>query len=154
MGIRGSSTCPIVLNDCQVPVENVLGEIGRGHVIAFNILNVAIQKWGLCAWAERGSLSENAVGYARQRQAFGKTIADFGLVREKLANMAALIYVGEALVYRTVGTMDTGARGGGQVGRGRGEGDSQSDRGILRWSLQHHRSSAACGVIGQLSGRS
>jgi len=88
-------------------VENVLGEIGRGHVIAFNILNVGRFKLGaMCLGGARVSL-ENAVGYARQRQAFGKTIADFGLVREKLANMAALIYVGEALVYRTVGTMDT-----------------------------------------------
>jgi alkylation response protein AidB-like acyl-CoA dehydrogenase len=106
MGIRGSSTCPIVLNDCQVPVENVLGEIGRGHVIAFNILNVGRFKLGaMCLGGARLSL-QNAAGYAKQRKAFGKTIADFGLVREKLANMAALIYVGEALVYRTVGMMD------------------------------------------------
>ena len=106
MGIRGSSTCPIVLNDCQVPVENVLGEIGRGHVIAFNILNVGRFKLGaMCLGGARLSL-ENSAGYAKQRKAFGKTIADFGLVREKLANMAALIYVGEALVYRTVGMMD------------------------------------------------
>ena len=106
MGIRGSSTCPIVLNDCQVPVENVLGEIGRGHVIAFNILNVGRFKLGaMCLGGARLSL-ENSAGYAKQRKAFGKTIADFGLVREKLANMATLIYVGEALVYRTVGMMD------------------------------------------------
>ncbi len=106
MGIRGSSTCPIVLNDCQVPLENVLGEIGRGHVIAFNILNVGRFKLGaMCLGGARLSL-QNAAGYAKQRKAFGKTIADFGLVREKLANMAALIFVGEALVYRTVGMMD------------------------------------------------
>ncbi len=106
MGIRGSSTCPIVLNDCQVPVENVLGEIGRGHVIAFNILNVGRFKLGaMCLGGARLSL-QNASTYAKQRKAFGKTIADFGLVQEKLANMAALIYVGEALVYRTVGMMD------------------------------------------------
>ncbi|OLD17078.1 MAG: acyl-CoA dehydrogenase [Acidobacteriales bacterium 13_1_40CM_3_55_5] len=87
LGIRGSSTCPIILNDCKVPVENLLGEIGKGHVIAFNIL-------------------ENAIGYAKQRKAFNKVIADFGLVREKLANMAVGIYTGEAMVYRTVGMMD------------------------------------------------
>jgi butyryl-CoA dehydrogenase len=106
MGIRGSSTCPIILNDCQVPVENVLGEVGRGHVIAFNILNVGRFKLGaMCVGGARSSL-DNAVAYAKQREAFGKVIADFGLVREKLANMAMLTYVGEALVYRTVGMMD------------------------------------------------
>src|SRR6266851_1182675 len=106
MGIRGSSTCPIILNDCHVPAENLLGEIGKGHVIAFNILNVGRFKLGaMCVGGARVSL-ENAIAYAKQRKAFGKVIADFGLVREKLANMAALIYVGESLVYRTVGMMD------------------------------------------------
>jgi butyryl-CoA dehydrogenase len=107
MGIRGSSTCPVILNDCKVPVENLLGEIGRGHVIAFNILNVGRFKLGaMCVGGARVSI-ESAVAYAKQRRAFGKTIGDFGLVREKIANMAALIYVGESLVYRTVGMMDT-----------------------------------------------
>jgi len=106
MGIRGSSTCPLILNDCKVPVENLLGEIGKGHVIAFNILNVGRFKLGaMCVGGARLSL-EHAIAYAKQRKAFGKVIADFGLVREKLANMATLIYVGEALVYRTVGMMD------------------------------------------------
>jgi alkylation response protein AidB-like acyl-CoA dehydrogenase len=106
MGIRGSSTCPIILNDCKVPAENLLGEIGKGHVIAFNILNVGRFKLGaMCVGGARVSL-ENAVGYAKQRKAFGKVIADFGLIREKIANMATLIYVGESLVYRTVGMMD------------------------------------------------
>jgi butyryl-CoA dehydrogenase len=106
MGIRGSSTCPIILNDCKVPVENLLGEIGKGHVIAFNILNIGRFKLGaMCVGGARVSI-ENAIGYAKQRKAFGKVIADFGLIREKIANMAALIYVGESLVYRTVGMMD------------------------------------------------
>src|ERR1700674_4453530 len=107
MGIRGSSTCPIILNDCKVPAENLLGEIGKGHVIAFNILNVGRFKLGaMCVGGARVSI-ESAVAYAKQRKAFGKTIGDFGLVREKIANMATLIYVGESLVYRTVGMMDT-----------------------------------------------
>jgi alkylation response protein AidB-like acyl-CoA dehydrogenase len=107
MGIRGSSTCPIILNDCQVPAENVLGEIGRGHVIAFNILNIGRFKLGaMCVGGARSSL-DHAIPYAKQRKAFGKVIADFGLVREKIANMAAQIYVGESLVYRTVGMMDS-----------------------------------------------
>jgi butyryl-CoA dehydrogenase len=106
MGIRGSSTCPIILNDCKVPVENLLGEIGKGHLIAFNILNIGRFKLGaMCVGGGRVSL-ENAIGYAKQRKAFSKFIADFGLVREKIANMATLLYVGESLVYRTVAMMD------------------------------------------------
>jgi alkylation response protein AidB-like acyl-CoA dehydrogenase len=106
MGIRGSSTCPIILNDCKVPVENLLGEVGKGHLIAFNILNIGRFKLGaMCLGGGRVSL-ENAIGYAKQRQAFNKVIADFGLVQEKIANMATLLYVGESLVYRTVAMMD------------------------------------------------
>src|SRR6476661_1680001 len=106
LGIRGSSTCPLILSDCRVPVENLLGEIGKGHHIAFNILNIGRFKLGaMCVGGARISL-ENAIAYARQRKAFHKVIADFGLVREKLANMAVGIYVGESMVYRTVGMMD------------------------------------------------
>jgi alkylation response protein AidB-like acyl-CoA dehydrogenase len=106
MGIRGSSTCPLVLNDCQVPVENVLGEIGKGHHIAFNVLNVGRFKLGAgCIGSARNSI-ESATAYAKQRKAFGRVIADFGLIREKLANMAAGIFTGEAMAYRTVGMMD------------------------------------------------
>jgi butyryl-CoA dehydrogenase len=106
LGIRGSSTCPVILNDCKVPVENLLGEIGKGHIIAFNILNVGRFKLGaMCVGGGRVSL-EHAIGYAKQRKAFNKVIADFGLVREKIANMATLIYVGESAIYRTVGMMD------------------------------------------------
>jgi butyryl-CoA dehydrogenase len=107
MGIRGSSTCPIILNDCKVPVENLLGEAGKGHLIAFNILNIGRFKLGaMCVGGGRVSL-ENAISYAKQRKAFNKVIADFGLVREKIANMATLLFVGESLVYRTVAMMDT-----------------------------------------------
>ena len=106
MGIRGSSTCPLILNDCKVPVENLLGDIGKGHIIAFNILNIGRFKLGAaCVGGARNSL-QSAIGYAKQRKAFGKTIADFGMIREKLANMAAQIYAGEAVTYRTVGMMD------------------------------------------------
>ena len=106
MGIRGSSTCPIILNDCKVPVENLLGDIGKGHLIAFNILNIGRFKLGaMCLGGGRVSLV-SAIDYAKQRKAFGKVISDFGLVREKIANMATLLYVGESLVYRTVGMMD------------------------------------------------
>jgi alkylation response protein AidB-like acyl-CoA dehydrogenase len=107
MGIRGSSTCPLILNDCHVPVENVLGEIGKGHQIAFTVLNVGRFKLGAgCVGSARNCI-ESAIAYAKQRKAFGKVIADFGLIREKLANMAAGIFTGEAMAYRTVGMMDS-----------------------------------------------
>jgi alkylation response protein AidB-like acyl-CoA dehydrogenase len=107
LGIRGSSTCPIILNDCKVPVENLLGEIGKGHVIAFNILNIGRFKLGAsCVGGARNAI-ESAVRYAKQRKAFDKVIADFGLVREKIANMAVGIFAGEAMVYRTIGMIDT-----------------------------------------------
>jgi len=106
MGIRGSSTCPLVLNDCKVPVENVLGQVGKGHLIAFNPLNVGRFKLGAgCVGSARYSI-ENAIRYAKQRKAFGKVIADFGLIREKIAQMAVGIFTGEAMVYRTVGMLD------------------------------------------------
>jgi butyryl-CoA dehydrogenase len=107
MGIRGSSTAPLILNDCQVPVENVLGDIGKGHIIAFNILNVGRFKLGAsCVGGARTSLV-SAIAYAKERKAFTKSIADFGLIREKLAQMAVGTYAGESMVYRTVGMMDT-----------------------------------------------
>jgi alkylation response protein AidB-like acyl-CoA dehydrogenase len=106
MGIRGSSTCPLILADCKVPVENVLGEIGKGHHIAFNVLNVGRFKLGAGSVGAARYCLEGAVAYAKQRKAFGKVIADFGLIREKLANIAVGIFVGESMAYRTVGMMD------------------------------------------------
>ncbi|MEO8726384.1 MAG: acyl-CoA dehydrogenase family protein, partial [Acidobacteriaceae bacterium] len=106
MGIRGSSTCPLVLSDCQVPVENVLGEIGRGSVIAFNTLNIGRFKLGAgCVGGARNAL-QHGIAYAKERKAFGKSLTDFGLVREKIAATATDLYVGEALCYRTVGMID------------------------------------------------
>src|SRR5919206_2856845 len=88
MGIRGSSTCPLILNDCKVPVENVLGDIGKGHIIAFNILNIGRFKLGaMCVGGARVAL-QNSIAYAKQRKAFNKVIADFGAIKHKLAEMA------------------------------------------------------------------
>jgi len=106
LGIRGSSTCPLILADCKVPVENLLGEVGKGHHIAFNILNIGRFKLGAaCVGGARNSL-QNAIQYAKERKAFGKTIAEFGLIQEKLAECAAGIYAGESLAYRTIGMID------------------------------------------------
>ena len=133
MGIRGSSTCPIILNDCKVPVENLLGDIGKGHVIAFNILNVGRFKLGaMCVGGGRVSL-EHAVGYAKQRKAFNKVIADFGLVREKIANMATLLYVGESLVYRTVGMMDVAL---GEVDKSAADAAKQTLKAIEEYAVE------------------
>src|ERR1700761_2419591 len=81
LGIRGSSTCPLILNDCRIPPDNLLGEAGKGHHIAFNILNIGRFKLGAaCVGGSRTSLA-NAIGYAKERKAFGKSIAEFGLVQ-------------------------------------------------------------------------
>jgi butyryl-CoA dehydrogenase len=106
MGIRGSSTTPIILNDCRVPRENLLGEIGKGHVIAFNTLNIGRFKLGAgVVGGARNSLN-HSIGYSKQRKAFGKPLSDFGLIKEKLANMAVGVYTGECMSYRTVGMID------------------------------------------------
>jgi len=106
LGIRGSSTCPLVLSDCAVPVENLLGEAGKGHHIAFNILNVGRYKLGAATLGGARTTLRNAVKYGKQRMAFGKPITSFGLIQEKIAEMAAGVFAGEALVYRVVGAID------------------------------------------------
>ncbi len=113
MGIRGSSTCPLVFEDARVPVGNLLGEVGKGHRIAFNILNIGRLKLGATCVAGCRNVVAMAATYAKERQAFGKAIASFGLIREKLARMVALIYVGEAMSYRTTGLIDRRAAAGG-----------------------------------------
>jgi butyryl-CoA dehydrogenase len=106
LGIRGSSTCPLVLTSCQVPVENLLGEPGKGQHIAFNILNIGRFKLGAaCVGGARNGL-QDAIQYAKERKAFGKSICEFGLIQEKLAECAAGIYAGESMVYRTIGMID------------------------------------------------
>ncbi len=111
LGIRGSSTCPLILSDCRVPVENLLGEAGKGQHIAFNILNIGRFKLGAaCVGGARNSF-ESAIQYAKDRKAFGKTIAEFGLIQEKLAECAAGIYAGESMVYRTCGMIDAALAG-------------------------------------------
>jgi butyryl-CoA dehydrogenase len=133
MGIRGSSTCPIILNDCKVPAENLLGEIDKGQVIAFNILNIGRFKLGaMCLGGGRLSL-ESAVSYAKQRKAFGKSISEFGLIREKIANMATLLYVGESLVYRTVGMMDVAL---GEVDKSGAEAMKETRKAIEEYAVE------------------
>ena len=106
LGIRGSSTCPLILNDCRIPAENLLGEAGKGHHIAFNILNIGRFKLGAaCLGGSRTSLTD-AIHYAKERKAFGKAIAEFGLIQQKISDSATRIYVGESMAYRTIGAID------------------------------------------------
>jgi alkylation response protein AidB-like acyl-CoA dehydrogenase len=106
MGIHGSSTRTLVLNQVKVPKENLLGEIGKGHKIAFNILNIGRFKLGAgCLGGSKISLRD-AIQYANQRKQFNTLISQFGAIQEKLAEMATRIYVLESMVYRTSGLLD------------------------------------------------
>lgn len=106
MGIKGSSTVALNFDDCKVPVENVLGEIGKGHRIAFNVLNIG--RWKLGAGASGGckQILKNMISYVKERKQFGKSISEFGLVRKKVADCAVQTYVTESIIYRIAGLYD------------------------------------------------
>jgi alkylation response protein AidB-like acyl-CoA dehydrogenase len=106
LGIRGSSTCPLILTDCKVPVDNLLGELGKGHHIAFNILNIGRFKLGAAVLGGAKNSLANAIRYAKERKAFGKSISEFGMIQQKLAESASGIFVNESMVYRTIGMID------------------------------------------------
>lgn len=106
MGIKSSSTRTLILEDAEVPVENLLGEAGRGHVIAFNILNIGRYKLGVGTIGGSKRAMEVTIPYTNQRQQFKTPISSFNLTREKLATMAARLYAVESSVYRTVGLFE------------------------------------------------
>jgi alkylation response protein AidB-like acyl-CoA dehydrogenase len=110
MGIRGSSTRTLILENAMVPVENVLGDIGNGHKIAFNVLNFGRFKLGASVVAGVRYVTNEAIHYAKGRQQFGKPIIEFGAIQHKLAEMAIQIFCAESMVYRTVGMIDTAMR--------------------------------------------
>src|SRR5438094_262701 len=108
MGIKGSSTTPLVLSDARAPIENLLGEVGKGHKIAFNILNIGRFKLGaMCLGGMKLALTES-VKYANERHQFGKSISSFGAIKSKLGEMAVRTWVGEAMTYRTLGMIEEG----------------------------------------------
>lgn len=108
MGIKGSSTTPLILADARTPVENLLGDIGKGHKIAFNILNIGRFKLGaMCLGGMKLAMHES-VRYANERQQFGKSISSFGAIKSKLGEMAIRTWVGEAMIYRTLGMIEEG----------------------------------------------
>jgi alkylation response protein AidB-like acyl-CoA dehydrogenase len=116
MGIQGSSTTAIYFDNVKVPVENVLGEIGRGHVIAFNILNIGRLKLGPAVMGAAKSILATSIKYAKQRKAFGVAIAGFGAMQHKMAEMAIRIFATESMAWRVVGLIQaqlSGAEHGG-----------------------------------------
>jgi alkylation response protein AidB-like acyl-CoA dehydrogenase len=110
-GIKGSSTRPLILSDAKIPKENLLGEIGKGHKIAFNILNIGRFKLGAGTTGGAKLALRGAIEYAKSRTAFGHPISDFGLIKHKIGEMAILAYASESVVYRTAGMIDRNLQG-------------------------------------------
>ncbi len=108
MGIKGSSTTALVLSDVRTPVENLLGEAGKGHKIAFNILNIGRFKLGAMCVGGMKLMVHESIRYANERHQFGKSISSFGAIKAKLAEMAIRTWVGESMTYRTLGMIETG----------------------------------------------
>ena len=106
MGIRGSSTCALTFEDMHIPKENLLGEEGRGHKIAFNILNIGRLRLGVAVMGGAKVVLETAAKYAKERKQFNKTLSEFRVIQQKLAQMAVGIYTNESMSYRTTGMVD------------------------------------------------
>src|SRR5712692_3870879 len=106
MGIKGSSTTAVYLDNVPVPVENVLGEVGRGHIIAFNILNLGRLKLGPFAIGGCKEVLRVSLKYAKERKAFGKSICEFGMIQHKMAEMELRLYAAETVSYRVVGLIE------------------------------------------------
>ncbi len=111
MGIKGSSTTAVFLDNVKVPVENVLGEVGRGHIIAFNILNIGRLKLGPFAHGGCRADLADAIQYAKERKAFGKSISEFGMIQHKIAEMAVRMFASESTTYRVVGAIEADMAG-------------------------------------------
>src|SRR5919205_39260 len=107
MGIKGSSTTALVLSDVRTPVENLLGEVGKGHKIAFNVLNIGRFKLGAMCVGGMKLMVHESVRYANERHQFGKSISSFGAIKAKLAEQAIRTWVGESMIYRTLGMIET-----------------------------------------------
>jgi alkylation response protein AidB-like acyl-CoA dehydrogenase len=108
MGIKGSSTTALVLSDVRTPVENLLGEVGKGHKIAFNVLNIGRFKLGAMCVGGMKLMVHESVRYANERHQFGKSISSFGAIKAKLAEQAIRTWVGESMIYRTLGMIEAG----------------------------------------------
>ncbi|MDF2657705.1 MAG: acyl-CoA dehydrogenase [Paenibacillus sp.] len=133
MGIKGSSTCPLILEGVRVPVSNLLGEPGKGHLIAFNILNIGRFKLGAgCVGGAKEAIALS-VSYANERTQFGKPISSFPLIGQKLAEMNVVTYVLESMVYRTAGLIDGILQ---DIDLGSEQSGVQSAKGIAEYALE------------------
>jgi alkylation response protein AidB-like acyl-CoA dehydrogenase len=110
MGIKGSSTTAVYFDNVHVPGENVLGEVGRGHIIAFNILNIGRLKLGPFAVGSSKNVLATSIKYAKERKAFGAAISQFGMIQHKLGEMSIRIFAAESMTYRVVGQIESQLR--------------------------------------------
>jgi alkylation response protein AidB-like acyl-CoA dehydrogenase len=133
MGMKGSSTRSVIFTDVKVPVENLIGEVGRGHIVALNVLNMARFQLGAgCLGGAKAGLQE-AVTYAKQRVQFGTPIAEFGLIKQKIGEMAIRCFIMESMVYRTGGLTDRILR---RIDRQADDVGLQMARGIEEYSIE------------------
>ncbi|KHE72817.1 acyl-CoA dehydrogenase family protein [Halobacillus sp. BBL2006] len=139
MGIKGSSTCSVVLEDCLVPVDNLLGEVGRGHLIALNVLNLGRFNLGFAtAGAAKHSL-KLAIQHTAERKQFGRAIAEFQATKEKIAQMSARIYGAESLLYRTAGHIES------VLGD---HYETEDSKAVAKAMNEHALESAICKIVG------
>ncbi len=136
MGITGSSTTAVYLDNVPVPVENLLGEIGRGHVIAFNILNIGRLKLGTATVGAAKNVLAICLKYAKQRKAFGSAIAEFGAIQHKLAEMAIRIFVAESMAWRVVGLIENQMHGASPESVNASPGGSQELKAIEEFAAE------------------
>src|SRR5262249_48500525 len=152
LGLDGSSTTALMLDNVKVPVDNVLGTIGQGHKVAFNVLNFGRVKLGARNMSGVRAALNHSVKYAKERRQFGKAIAEFGLIKQKLAGMAVRAFVGDAMSYRTLGDVDRALEAGGPAHRAPGV---ENTRGVFpqcslhkEWRSEAPASALDAGVPG------
>lgn len=139
LGIKGSSTCSVHMEDCQVPVENVIGEVGKGHLIALNVLNLGRFNLGFATLGAAKHSFQLALEHGTEREQFKQPIAEFNASKEKTANMAAKLFAAESLLYRTAGHIESAL--------GPYE-DSDDFKGVVKAMNEHALESAICKVVG------
>ncbi|WP_101846077.1 acyl-CoA dehydrogenase family protein [Halobacillus sp. Marseille-P3879] len=139
MGIKASSTCSVVLEDCEVPRENLLGEIGKGHLIALNVLNLGRFNLGFATIGAAKQSFKLALNHITERKQFGQALAEFNLTKQKIAHMAADIYAAESLLYRTAGYVESAL--------GEFENSTAFDS-IAKAMNEHSMESAICKITG------
>ncbi len=136
MGIRGSSTCELILDNVRIPKDRLLGRIGKGHKIAFGILNIGRLKLGVGAVGGSKYALKLAVDYAQQRKQFGKSISEFGLIRHKLGRIACGIYATESMGYRTTGIIDAFIASGGRASAVGHDHESRVQQAVEEYSIE------------------